>query len=543
MSMKRSIRHYLLAGAALAFAALPVGAAVRVLEDVTGDGVVDIDDVNAVINVIVHKQRQPDVAIWADVDASGTVDVDDLNAVLSAMLTHCWHEERTGCDYVWHYDALPEVHLDVPLDEWNRLLTLYDADRLTKEYVHANVRFVTGDGETHVPDAGLRLRGNGSRRRPEGNTGQVHTAGATVWHPTGFGLNLRKFHKDSTHTLRGVRKVHLRYFYHDPTCVRELFCYRLLEQFGVWTAPRDTYCRLWVHVQGDDREAYYGVYTLLEPIDERYLADRADRFGDTGGYLWKCGQGVASLTGLEAATFGTDTDEAAYVLKTRTGELKSARTQLQAFSDSLTMLNDEAFARWLATVCDVTLLVRTYATVVAVGNWDDYWNNSNNYYLYFNSTDPEHYRVFFIPYDLDNTLGSSRKVHAIADSGRHDPLHWGRDERNPLIARVLRIEAYRQLYVQCLRELVDERQGLMDYQSAVSRIQAWHALIAAHVPSDVDRDNVLADQPSKLGNQPRYRLLDDDPQWNFFKVRTAVIDSACVATPHNTDAPSRLFGE
>ena len=432
---------------------------------------------------------------------------------------------RTGYDYVWNYEALPEVHISVSIDEWNRLLMLYDADRLTKEYVKADVRFATGSDESFIAEAGLRLRGNGSRRRPEGEAGQSHTASNTVWHPTGFGVNFRKYHKDSEHTLSGIRKVHLRYFYHDPSYVRELFCYRLLADNGVWTAPRDSYCRVWVHVEGDSQEAYYGVYTLLEPIDERYLTDRSALFGDDEGYLWKCGQGIASLTRITDNLFGVDQDEAAYVLKTHTSELENAKAQFRAFCEKVNMLDDAEFAQWLPTVCDVPLLVRTYATVVAVGSWDDYWNNSNNYYLYFNSTDSEQYKFYFIPYDLDNTLGSSRRVFAITDTGRHDPMHWGMDDRNPLIARVLHIDAYRQLYVECLKELVRPGSNLMDYASSVRRIQAWHALIAPYVPSDVDRDNVLADRPSKMGNMPLYRLLEDDPEWNYFQVRAAVIDS------------------
>ena len=506
-------------------ARLPVFGAIRTLEDVNADAVVDIDDVNAVVNVILRNNTETALMARADVDGDGVVDIDDLNAVIAAIVTHRQHEVRDGYDYVWNDDALPEVHLSVSLDEWNRLLALYDADRLTKQFVKADVTFVTGDDTTRIAEAGLRLRGNGSRRRPEGVAGQMHTSDSTVWHPTGFGVNFSKFHKDDAHTLSGIRKVHLRYFYHDPTYVRELYCYRLLAQYGVWTAPRDNYCRLWVHVQGDSHEAYYGVYTLLEPIDERYLTDRQTHFGAADGYLWKCGQGVADLRRTGDSWFGTDNDEAPYVLKTRIDEFEVAKAQFRAFTDSLNSLNDEDFARWIPTVCDVELLLRTYAVVVTVGNWDDYWNNSNNYYLYFNTTDVNQYQFYFIPHDLDETLGSSYKVFAITDTGRQDPMHWGMDERNPLIARVLKIERYRKFYLQCLRELVDPRRDLFHYDASVRRIKAWHDVIAPFVPSDVDRDNVLADQPSKLGNRPLYRLLTDNPQWNFFRVRTAVIDS------------------
>ena len=69
------------------------------------------------------------------------------------------------------------------------------------------------------------------------------------------------------------------------------------------------------------------------------------------------------------------------------------------------------------TAMDVPLLLKTYAVNVAVGMWDDYWNNSNNYYFYFNPKG----QFFFIPYDYDNTLGTSMDCGVIQDSGRKDP--------------------------------------------------------------------------------------------------------------------------
>ena len=489
-----------------------VQARIVVLDDVNGDAQVDVTDVNIAID-----------ALLAGEDCRAVEDV------IAAILTGHSDTVRTGHDLVWNYGALPEVHLTVSLDEWNRLLALYDADRLTTEYVHARVQFITGADTLTVDDAGLRIRGNGSRRRPEGSAGQMHEKVNTKWHPTGWGINLRKYHKNEMHTLQGVRKVWLRYFYHDPTYVRELYCYRLFEQCGVWTAPRDTYCRVWVGVEGDAREAYYGVYSLLEPIDADYVEQRREQFGFHDGYLWKAGQGIANLKSTADWLFVADTEDAtateyAYQLKTRTDELDNATAQLKHFITQLNTLGDEDFAEWTESVCDVELLLRTYAVMVAVANWDDYWNNGNNYYLYFNTTQVAgDYQVFFIPYDLDNTLGSSRRVGAITDAARQDPLHWWQDEKNPLIARLLNIPKCRKYYKKCLKDIVGEENGLFHHTHSMTRIAQWQQWIAPYVPSDTDKDNVLKDEPSKLGNTPQYRLLDPDPEVNFFKVREKAI--------------------
>lgn len=55
--------------------------------DVDGSGIVDVDDVNCVINVILGKTSTYSTAD-ADVNASGIVDVDDVNAIINIILTN-----------------------------------------------------------------------------------------------------------------------------------------------------------------------------------------------------------------------------------------------------------------------------------------------------------------------------------------------------------------------------------------------------------------------------------------------------------------------
>ena len=55
--------------------------------DVTGDGTTDIDDVNAVINIILKVKTQDDYPGSADLNNDGTVDVDDMNLVINIILT------------------------------------------------------------------------------------------------------------------------------------------------------------------------------------------------------------------------------------------------------------------------------------------------------------------------------------------------------------------------------------------------------------------------------------------------------------------------
>ena len=493
--------------------------------DANGDGEINIADINMLINILLGGFANYDVKQRCDVNYDGELNIADINGIIDILLGgEVPQPVREGYDYVWDNNVIPEVHLDVSLEEWNHLLNLYDANAFTTQYVMGNLTFIR-DGETTVIDSvGIRLKGNTSRRRPEGWNGQSHQPNNTDWHHAHFGVNLTKFADEGTHTLQGVRKLHLKWFKDDPMYVREMFCYELFRRAGVWTAIRDNYCRLWIHVEGDSKEAYFGIYELLEPIDKRYLKDRKDKFGNSNGYLWKCRNGASGLNNPNGDIwYDDDTDDRhAYTLETQTEEFDSAKVQLQDLMNKINGLNDADFYTWIQQVTDVDLLLKTYAVNVAVGMWDDYWNNANNYYLYFNSKHLHDYKFFFIPYDYDNTLGTSIRCGNQDDAGRQNPLHWGNDN-NRLIARILKFDDFKAIYIQHLKFLVTQGNAMMDRQSAQARIRAWHSRISPYINNDTGEDTSIEDKPASWGNHSEYNLLKTNSD-NFFNVKAASIN-------------------
>ncbi len=427
-----------------------------------------------------------------------------------------------GYAYIFDMEALPQIHIQLSEEEWNTLLRLYDQNNDTDEYIHAEEASFTKNGTIHsFSDVGLRLRGNTSRRRPEGNGGEMHNPNNPDWHHVHFMLNLRKFQKDDAHELGGVRKIHLKWHKDDACYAREIFSYDLFRRYGIWTAINTSYCRLYLKV-GNTPEAYYGVYVMLEAIDERYTKRRKSDFKDDKGFLWKCGwsnQGFgAGLDSTEDNRFYHDdnagTENRAYVLKTEIESFEAAKTQLKGFIRKLNSLSGEEFKRWFSSICDVELLLKTYAVNVAVGMWDDYWCNQNNYYIYFNSTDAENYKFFFIPYDYDNSLGTS----SIIDAGRQDPLNWDNgNSGRQLIRKLLQFSDYRKIYVDALKEICSSS-NLMEPASSMARIKGWHEMISPYISNDTGEDMQIKDRPAGWGNCSHYRLLSDGPD-NFFRVK------------------------
>ena len=430
-------------------------------------------------------------------------------------------------DWVFDMNAVPEIHIEISEKEWNDLLVAYDCDNNTNEYVHCDVEF-TSKGETHnFVDAGLRLRGNTSRKRPEGNGGEMHKRDNADWHHCHFMINLRKYQKDDAHELYNVRKLHLKWHKDDRAYCRELYCYDLFRRFGIWTAPYSSYCRLWIHVEGDSEPAYYGVYEMIEAIDDKYVKKRKDMFGDHKHNLWKCRWGAdLNYNNIRNADIWFDDDSGAnhtYELKSNTENFEAAKAQLIEFSKNVTQRTGQDFHDWIASVCDVRLLLRTYAVNVVVGMWDDYWNNKNNYYIYFNSSDKNNYQFFLIPYDYDNTLGTSLNCGVQSDSGRQDPLNWGNTNECPLIGKILQYDDYRKIYVDALNELIDPANNLFYYQHSIDRINGWHSMIRDHVVNDTEEDCEIKDRPAGWGNIYDYRILDANSSMNFFKVKAQSI--------------------
>lgn len=421
-----------------------------------------------------------------------------------------------GLEYVWDSSVIPEITLSFSLEQWNSLLAKYDANRNTKEYVHCDVTYRKGSDVFEIKDAGARLRGNTSRRRPENGNGQ-HRVNSADWQHCHWGINLRKYVKDKNHKIHGISKMNLKWANGDPSYVRENFCYDLFARAGVWTMGKAGYCRVWVSVEGDDKPAYYGVYTMIEPYDDKYVERKADKFGTESGNLWKCSYGSGGPADLRStnANFGEDDNfhDFTYELKETGSDYATALEQFKDFILKLNGKGDESFRTWIREVCDVELLLRTYAVNVAVGMWDDHWNNGNNYYLYFNSQDKFSYKVYFLPFDYDNTLGTSNTY----DPAKQNPLQWG--NMGKLMSRMMAIPEFREIYVSELKRLVASENGLMDFDSATGRIREWQGRIREYVPNDTGQDMETRDEPASWSNV-KYRLLGTSANYFSEKIRT-----------------------
>ena len=429
-----------------------------------------------------------------------------------------------GAQYVFGGESLAELHLSFTEDDWNSLLKRYDKNENTKYTIPCSVVYIK-DGETSRLDSvGFRLRGRSSRQRPEGRRGQTHQAADTDWHHFHFGLNFNKYIDGSRHSLHGQRKLWAKWPHEDPSYMREHYSFDLFQRYGVWTAPSVAFCRVYLKVQGDGREAYLGVFNLIEPLDGNFVKKNEDRFGGADGFLWKCSLG-AQLNNQSGQTYGYEKENSekdyTYELKTQTEQYEAAKAQLKGFISQINSLKGEAFDQWMAAHCDVEQLLRMYAVNVILGMWDDYWGNANNFFLYFNSQDPDNYKVYMLPYDYDNSLGTTFPYY-VEDPGTHSPLDWGPSSR-PFIYKILQNAEWKQFYVSCLKELADPGKDLFHWDHSRDRLTQWRNQIETWVSNDTGEDMKIQDKPASWSGIKTYRIYTAGKH-NFFQVRTAVIE-------------------
>ena len=134
--------------------------------------------------------------------------------------------------------ALHDIHLRVNARDWATLRERFDRD------TYYPAQFIWS-GNT-VRDVGIRSRGFGSR------------SGSKP------GLKIEFDRYRDGQRFAGLRSVVLDNHWQDASMMRERIAMRFYQRLG-WPAPREAHARLFVN------DEYYGVYSIVEDVDEDFL--------------------------------------------------------------------------------------------------------------------------------------------------------------------------------------------------------------------------------------------------------------------------------
>lgn len=317
----------------------------------------------------------------------------------------------------WIFDDTQVGRIDITIDT-AYLSWIYAHPTSDSEFV-ATMRFKNYWFDETVDSVGFRLRGNTSR--------QAQKKSFKVAINSFF--NGRQFH--------GLEKLNLNGEHNDPSIVRSKLSFDLFQRVGLISSRA---CHTEVYING----RYYGLYINVEHIDEEFLKKR---YADDSGNLWKClwPADLRYLGENPEAYITLGGGRPAYELTTNEAGMDFSK--LIRLTRILNNTPVAALPDSLETTLDVASALKYFAMNILTGQWDDYWSNMNNYYLYH---EPAAEVIHVIPYDYDNTFGIDWfNIEWMSV----DPYNFPKitaGER-PLAEKLLLVPQFRNLYTRMLR--------------------------------------------------------------------------------------------
>lgn len=297
------------------------------------------------------------------------------------------------------------------------LAWIYSHVTSDSEFV-AKVRFRNNHFDETLDSIGFRLRGNTSRNAQKKS----------------FKVSINSFFKGRN--FHGLEKLNLNGEHNDPSIVRSKLCFDLFRSAGL-RGSRANYMEVYIN------NKYYGLYLNTEHIDEEFLSRQ---YPDDSGNLWKClyPADLVYLGENPAPYISLGGSRPAYELSTNEAGMDFSKlirlTRILKNTASTKLLDS------LETTLDLLDALKYFSMNVLVGQWDDYWSNMNNYYLYH---EPAENLIHVIPYDYDNTFGIDWFNINWSSANPYTFPKIGAGER-PLIEKMIVVPEIRNLYTRLL---------------------------------------------------------------------------------------------
>lgn len=195
----------------------------------------------------------------------------------------------------------------------------------------------------------------------------------------------------------GLKKLNLHNGFQDPSMMRDAVAYKLFRANGI-PAPRTSYVKLYLN------DVYWGLYLMVEQIDKTFLEAH---FANNDGNLFKC-DGTTSLLweGTDVAAYSNDFD-------LKTNETENDWTNFIDFLDVVNNTAEEDFEFALQETFVLDDYVKILALDVMMNNWDSYYGQGRNFYLYFDTVEnkfhwlPWDYNLSFMNYETELLLGNA----------------------------------------------------------------------------------------------------------------------------------------
>ena len=253
----------------------------------------------------------------------------------------------------------------------------------------------------------------------------------------------------------GLKKFTLQNSFNDPSYMREVIAYDLMDEMGVPT-PEHAYVNFYVNGE------LFGLYLMVEAIDGEFVEKHfANSNGDlykpdgTGSDLLWLGDDIQSYTDINLQTNEDTTDNGAFI------------NFVESLDDGET------------SAIEVDTLLRYMSVSTSLSNLDSYHGTlAHNYYIYDDDG------VFSIlPWDFNESFGTFNMNCNGVDVRElyiDEPVSGALNER-PLIANVFAEQSNLDVYHSYLTQLIN---GSLSSDTFSARVNEIADLIREHVQND-----------------------------------------------------------
>ncbi|WP_159023291.1 CotH kinase family protein [Formosa sp. L2A11] len=410
-------------------------------------------------------------------DDSETLEDDSVEIVFddTDFETTDWTEETHSksadpdFDEVFEDEAVKRIDLVITEDRWNSMLedmtSLYGTfgSRSNSSLNDSDEDPIFVPGEVFYNGiewyrVGIRFKGNSSLQ-------SSWSAGILK---LSFKLDFDEFEDDypqiDNQRFYGFKKLSLKNNYEDNSMLREKVAADVFRDAGLAMSHTAFYT---VYVDHGDGPEYFGVYTLVEEVDDTVIDTQ---FSDNDGNLYKPdGDGASFAEGSyseDDLVKKTNEDDADF---TDVEELYAALNADNRTTDP------EAWRAELESILDTDTFLKYLAVNTVIQNWDTYGRMTHNYYLYNN---PDTERLSWIPWDNNEALQDGNGQGAVSiDFSDVSSSSW------PLIGYLYADETYKAQYDEYVQETIDDYFSVSKMQS---KYATYSSLIEPYATTEMD---------------------------------------------------------
>ncbi|HWN95501.1 MAG TPA: CotH kinase family protein [Methylomirabilota bacterium] len=317
-------------------------------------------------------------------------------------------------------------------------------------WTHADLEF----GGMAFTNVAARIKGNGT------------WLGSLYGDKRAFKADLNKFTKGQK--LAGLDELTFNNLVVDQSFMSDALAYEFFRDAGV-PSPRTAYAWLSVSVEGNWDRKPLGLYAMVEPVDESFVADRFNRktpiFKPVTYHLFE--------------HLGDDWPAYAAIYDLKTKATPAQQQRVIDFSRLVSRADDAEFAARLGDFLDLDEFARFLAGIVLLSSYDGILSDGQNFYVYL---DPRSNKFGFIPWDLDLAWGSFFLLGSRTERERASIWHpWVGENR--FLQRVMAVEEFRGIY---RAHLEDFSTRLFVPDRLNQRIDEMSALLRSPVAAESD---------------------------------------------------------